>query len=212
MLILWLSLLTVGSAVAPGALGIVAHAEENTFVSNSIKNFDDLTTNTVKLLDKYIVVENNQYRLELPVNMGVSENQIKQANDAMEIANKQIKKENAILDPSTKTYVTQSYRSGLYTSGGYTYDNFWWGTRYYFRSNNAVYQMDHDLDNYSIISGLAGALGGLASAGIGSAVGAIGAAYFQKMRSDLDYYNNTHMNDYVNMDVYFTGIYKIYSA
>ncbi len=99
-----------------------------------------------------------------------------------------------------------------YVNGGYTSNDFWWETRYYFRSNAAVYQMEHELDNYSIVSGIVGAIDGLASAGIGSAVGAIGAAYFQKMRSDLDYYNNTHIKDYINMDVYFTGIYRIYSV
>lgn len=198
-LILGLSLLTIGTAVTPGTIGIVAYANEDATVSSSFENPNKL--------DEYVVVENNQYKFELPSNVVVNDDQVKQVNDSIAIANKQIQKENAILDPTTKTYTTWSYRSG-----GYTSDNFWWGTRYYFRSNAAVAKMTHDLNNYSIVVGLTGAIGGLASAGIGSVVGAIGAAYFQKMSNDLNYYNNTHINDRINMDVYFTGIYKIYSV
>ncbi|WP_438724003.1 hypothetical protein [Enterococcus sp. DIV1420a] len=61
--------------------------------------------------------------------------------------------------------------------------------------------MDHDLDNYSIMSG--------STALWAPPVGVLGAAYFQKVKSDLDYYSNTHLNDYINMDVNWTGIYSV---
>lgn len=62
--------------------------------------------------------------------------------------------------------------------------------------------MEHNLDNYSIISGI--------SALWAPAIGALWVAYFQKVKSDLDSYNNTYLNDYINMDVNWVGVYSIY--
>lgn len=66
--------------------------------------------------------------------------------------------------------------------------------------------MEHELDTSSL---LVGTLANLLTSGFGAAVGFIGAAYFQKIKSDLDYMNNTHPHDYLYMDVNLTGIYKI---
>ncbi|EMF0060692.1 hypothetical protein PFZ79_002533 [Enterococcus hirae] len=149
---------------------------------------NQITQELISKIDPYIFIQNNQFVLKLPDNFAINSTQLIQINQ-------QIQKDNGKINVANKetTYPSLSQ----YVNEGYTSNDFWWGTRYYFRSNTAVYQMEHELDNYSIVSGIVGAIGGLASAGIGSAVGAIGAAYFQKMRSDLEnYYNNTHIKDY----------------
>ena len=105
------------------------------------------------------------------------------------------------------------YKAGhLSLSNGAHIVTFWWGARYYFRSNAAVYQMDHDLDNYTLGFGGVGVLATIFSGGIAAAVAGAAGLYFQKMKSDLDYYNNTHLNNYINMDVDRTGYYSIYAV
>ncbi|MBD4919651.1 hypothetical protein GUF71_16320, partial [Xanthomonas citri pv. citri] len=66
----------------------------------------------------------------------------------------------------------------------------------------AVYEMDHELDNFTLYSGLSGIFGG--------PIAALGAAYYHKVKSDLDYMNNIHPNDYLNMEVNWAGVYFIY--
>ncbi|WPD51435.1 hypothetical protein SC043_04260 [Lactococcus lactis] len=114
-----------------------------------------------------------------------------------------------IINPATKEIVS---RASTLKSSAYTFDTFWWGARYYFRSNAAVYQMDHDLDNYTLGFGGVGVLATIFSGGIAAAVAGAAGLYFQKMKSDLDYYNNTHLNNYINMDVDRTGYYSIYAV
>lgn len=131
--------------------------------------------------------------------------------------NEYVKEHGLIINSATKTIEPDNTfrsklmfnyvdRSASSKNSKYTYKQFWWGTRYYFRSNKAVYQMEHELDTSSL---LVGTLANLLTSGFGAAVGFIGAAYFQKIKSDLDYMNNTHPHDYLYMDVNLTGIYKI---
>lgn len=70
-------------------------------------------------------------------------------------------------------------------------------------------EIDRELSTYSTTLAIAGAIGGLASAGTASAIGAIGSAYFSKIRSDLNYMNNTHPHNYLYMDVNIAGFYTI---
>lgn len=199
-LTLSLSLFVIGTSVTPGIMQ-VAHANENSTVSQISSN------NNIQIFDSYVVVENNQFKLKIPSNIVFSEEQIKQVNESIKMANNQIQKTQAFLDPVTKTYSTWSFRSE-----GYTYDNHWWGTRYHFRSNAAVDEMLHELTDYSLASTVIGALGGLATGGVGVVAGVITTVYYAKVRNDLEHYNNIHRHDYIDMDVYFTGIYKIYTV
>ncbi|WP_445448452.1 hypothetical protein [Enterococcus faecalis] len=169
--------------------------------SNAYASSYDTTPDTDNSLkekfDPYIQVQNNRYVLDLQNTIQTNSTEVEQIKQTIEYANEQIEANHGIIDPNTKIAAYLTFRVG----GGYTYANFWWGTRYYFRSNNAVYQMDHDLDNYSIMSG--------STALWAPPVGVLGAAYFQKVKSDLDYYSNTHLNDYINMDVNWAGIYSV---
>ncbi|MGM9911715.1 MAG: hypothetical protein ACI31N_09090, partial [Lacticaseibacillus absianus] len=99
--------------------------------------------------------------------------------------------------------------SPLLQVGSLSYKLFWWGTRYYFRSNAAVYQMDHELDGYMTALAITGTLAAVVSSGAATAVSGSVAAYLNKVKSDLDYMNNTHPHSYLYMDVNKTGFYKI---
>lgn len=158
------------------------------------------TSSLQNALDNYVSVENNQYILTIPDDIQLNATQIEQAKADIQLANQQITLHNGVINLTNKSYFIPSRT----VRSGYTWGNFWWGTRYYFRSNAAVYQMDHDLDNFSIMSGI--------TALWAPAIGVSGAAYFQKVKSDLDYFNNTHSQNYINMDVSWAGVYSIYTV
>lgn len=184
-------------------LGLFLTAGTSVYASS----YEQKTNNPSGLLnlrakfDPYIQVRNNQYVLNIPTNFNSSKSEIDQVNQALQNANNIVEINHETINPSTKIVKDSSL---LQRASGYTSSSFWWGVRYYFRSNYAVYQMDHDLDNYSIMVGLTGLWA--------PPVAALGAAYFQKVKSDLDYYNNTHINDKINMDVTSAGAYFIYSV
>lgn len=185
--------------------------KENTNSTNSSESLKDS-------FDQYVKVENNKFVLEIPQNVHPDSQALANAQKSIDTANSNIASRNGSIDPNTKeiTYSSNSNPSNtlnstseLAASSSYTTADFWWGTRYYFESNDAVYAMDHDLDTLSAGYATLGALGSLETAGAAAAVGTIGAAYFQKVKSDLDYMNNTHPNNYLYMDVNYTGIYSI---
>lgn len=210
------------------SLGLMAVSISNTGIvnassaaENSTELFENnkysLNTHQINKIDRYVIVKNNQYVLSNTANDKFSQKELIAATKVISQSNNEIEQNGFEINDKTKTYSSIPSRQSdlnifgvsLRRKSGYTYKNFWWGTRYYFRSNAAVYKMDHELDNYALLLGTAGALAGIASAGWASAVGAVGAGYFQKMKSDLDYMNNTHPHNYLYMDVNRTGIYKI---
>lgn len=194
-------------------LGVLFSSAASIAYSDSLEQATSTSTKQRDLterFDPYVQVRDNRYVLVIPEKNNFTADEIFQVQTSIQSANQQVSANYLIINPSTKTAENKTLFAKALKSSGYTFTDFWWGTRYYFRTNAAVYAMDHDLDNYSIALGTAGALAGLASAGIASAIGVIGASYFQKMKSDLDYMNNIHPNDYLNMDVYFTGYYSIY--
>lgn len=179
----------------------------------------ELTDSEIRMLDKFVQVRNNQYVLNTPANFKISDQMKKVVEDVIAKSNQDVRESDSVINPSTKTIDEQTVPTNadsIYTvlarsskNKNYTWKKFGWGTRYYFRSNAAVYQMDHELDSYSLACGVAGTIGALASAGWAEAVGGLSAAYFQKIKSDLDYMNNTHPHNYLYMDVNHTGLYTI---
>lgn len=199
----------VSTLAMPLANTGTAFAATTDLQTNSVaKASTILTQEQIKQLDPYVSVKDNKYLLNLPNNTIFSQTEVEAAQQMIDEANISIKNTHSIINPVTKIGEPQRL-SVLASKYHYTYKNFYWGTRYYFRSNHAVYEMENELSNYSTTLAIAGALGGLASSGVASAIGAIGSAYFNKVRSDLDYMNNTHPHNYLYMDVNFTGIYTI---
>ncbi len=163
--------------------------------SNQASSFTDIKDH----FDSYVSVKNNQYVLNLPENVQVNQNEFEQVVEQINAVNQQVETNKLIINPVNKEIVS---RASTMKSSGYTYGNFWWGTCYYFRSNAAVYQMDHDLDNWAIGSGLVGIFA--------PPIAALGGAYYLKVKSDLDYMNSIHQKDYLNMEVNWVGVYSIY--
>lgn len=143
--------------------------------------------------DQYVKVENNKFVLEIPQTVHPDAQALANAQKSIDTANANIASRNGSIDPNTKkvTYFSNSNASNTLNltseaeaSSSYTTADFWWGTRYYFESNDAVYTMDHDLDTVTAGYAGLGALSALETVGVTAAVGTIGAAYFQKLKSE----------------------------
>lgn len=195
------------SAVTP----IIVNADviSSNGTTEQVSNRQASNTDVQGQFEPYVSVEDNQYVLNIPENIQVSQTEFEQVVEQINAVNQQVETNKLIINPATKEIVS---RASTLKSSAYTFDTFWWGARYYFRSNAAVYQMDHDLDNYTLGFGGVGVLTTIFSGGIAAAVAGAAGLYFQKMKSDLDYYNNTHLNNYINMDVDRTGYYSIYAV
>lgn len=185
-----------------------AASEPSTAITEQDQSKNQVSQELIEKVDKYVSVKNNAYVLNPVVKNFLTTEQFAEVKNIIGRANSNVKQGRFIINVNDKSY-DETNPLLRKSNSHYTYKNFFWGTRYYFRSNAAVYEMEHELSNYSTTLAIAGALGGLASAGMASAVGAIGSAYFAKVRNDLDYMNKRHPHNYLYMDVNLTGIYKI---
>lgn len=207
-----LALSPVATALGSGVLTTqVVHADTITNTQQSSindRNVNPISQQLINKVNPYVSVKNNAYTLDPIVKTFLTADQFAEITDVIDKANINVEQGNFTINVNDKSY--DGVNSLLRKSNShYTYKNFWWGTRYYFRSNAAVYEMDHDLESRSMAMGVVGAIGSIATDGFASAVGAIGSAYFLKIESDLNYMNNTHPHNYLYMDVNLTGIYSI---
>lgn len=221
----YVSIAVLGSTLLTVACPAMVEATENSGhnyqQSDNVINHKSiegiLSFSDIQKVDRFIQVYNNEFVLKKSINSNISYDVYTLVERILNQTNEYVKEHGLIINSATKTIEPDNTfrsklmfnyvdRSASSKNSKYTYKQFWWGTRYYFRSNNAVYQMEHELDTSSL---LVGTLANLLTSGFGAAVGFIGAAYFQKIKSDLYYMNNTHPHDYLYMDVNLTGIYKI---
>lgn len=221
----YVSIAVLGSTLLTVACPAMVEATENSGhnyqQSDNVINHKSiegiLSFSDIQKVDRFIQVYNNEFVLKKSINSNISYDVYTLVERILNQTNEYVKEHGLIINSATKTIEPDNTfrsklmfnyvdRSASSKNSKYTYKQFWWGTRYYFRSNKAVYQMEHELDTSSL---LVGTLANLLTSGFGAAVGFIGAAYFQKIKSDLDYMNNTHPYDYLYMDVNLTGIYKI---
>ena len=142
-------LISVASPLMANADVVSSNVTTEQISSNQASNFTDIKDH----FDSYVSVKNNQYVLNLPENVQVNQNEFEQVVEQINAVNQQVETNKLVINPVNKEIVS---RASTFKSSAYTYGNFWWGTCYYFRSKAAVYQMDHDLDNWAIGSGLVG--------------------------------------------------------
>ncbi|CCK86169.1 Putative uncharacterized protein yrbG [Lactobacillus equicursoris DSM 19284 = JCM 14600 = CIP 110162] len=221
-----LSVTIVAMLMSAQNVGAATNNTENTTVSsiesnNTSKN--TLTDSEIDDLDDYVEVKNNQYVLNVPSSSNLSEQEIKVAKAVIEESNRNIQKNNLSIDPVTKEASETSSQNVVFNTKfrvlarakakkkakSYTFKNFWWGSRYYFRSNKAIDQMEHELESKAMSVELIGALASIVSSGYASAIGTVGSVYFSKIRSDLDGMHKKHPHSSLYMDINYSGVYKI---
>lgn len=179
--------------------------------------------NTLEALDSYVKVENNQFVLDIPKGITVDSNLVQKAEQAILDSNDIIQESNEEIIPKTKEIVQRPQntipehntimsitkhrkRPSTKTTRGLTTRWFWWGERFYYRSNAAVnFTINQLQSNQDIATGL-----GILTAGyvIGAVTFGSVALYYSSLDRKLNYYNMCHLHSYIYMDYTFCCTYS----
>ncbi|MDR3191311.1 MAG: hypothetical protein LBT80_09045 [Lactobacillaceae bacterium] len=141
-----LTAIVVGSIVINATVDVNVHADAK--VATSVNNdVASVSQKTIDIADQYVVVKNNQYVFEAPVNSGLSDQQITEITTKISQANNNVTDHGMTINPDTKSVVqtsdslndagiTVEKLEGHLLSKGTTYHNgsnyihaYWWGYR-----------------------------------------------------------------------------------
>lgn len=188
----------------------VAVSGQHDFLDYQNKHtYTGLTELQIKRIDPYVTVLNNQYQLSKQAKNVFSTDELSEAEIMIEKTNSMIDEQHLVINPITKSTNSIVTVKAAWNSD-YTMAHFWWGSRYYFTSNQAVAKMQHELSDAVVAVTIGGALGSAISVGASAIVTAGTVAYCQKMASDLGYFNATHIHDQFYMDVNSFGFYSMH--
>lgn len=201
-----LTILTIGLSLLNFLPAVVVNADIDAKETSKQSDYSTtLNESIIKKADQYIYVSDNQYRLRSSDDLKLDSDQISLINKTLEKSNENIIAQKLIIDPETKIAFPSGQGQRLLSRAAYnknyTYKNFWWGTRYYFTSNAAVEQLAHNFNQKANILTAGGILGGVVSVGSVVAIAGATAWFFNKMASDLRYYNSTHVHNQIYMDL-----------
>lgn len=203
-----LASVTLSTAAVP-LINISANADTVTVEPKT--NTDKSSNDDIQVLDKYVSVVNNQFVLSIPISANVSNDLVAKAQEVVDKSNQSITKNHSVVNANTKTIMPNPiFASKAAWHSYYTYTNFWWGTRYYFTSNAAVNQLVNEFNNYAAALTVGAAVGGYFTVGTAALLGGLGAAYFTKVANDLNYYNSTHSQNQIYMDMNGAGAYDMH--
>lgn len=203
-----LTSVTLSSAFLPLAN---ISANTNTEVVKPANQQLQTSDDDIQSLDKYVTVVNNQFVLSVPNNANVSNELIVKAQEAINQSNQSITKNRSIINVNTKTVTPNPiFSSKAAWHSYYTYANLWWGTRYYFTSNAAVEMLAHDFDTKAAMITAGGIAATAVSAGSAVVLAGAGALYYSTMAANLRYYNSTHMQNQIYMDLNYAGVYDFH--
>lgn len=108
------------SAVTP----IIVNADviSSNGTTEQVSNRQASNTDVQGQFEPYVSVEDNQYVLNIPENIQVSQTEIEQVKQQINAVNQQVETNKLIINPITKEIVN---RASTLKSSGYTYGNFW---------------------------------------------------------------------------------------
>lgn len=96
----------------------------------------------VEKADHFVEVQNNQFVLSKDAENKFDDSEIYSIKKLISESNTQVRHDHSQIDTSDKSFEVNSgdaspFVSFASTRKEYTYKHFWWGTRFYFRSNAA---------------------------------------------------------------------------
>jgi len=202
--------LSILGGVASGENGVTIAKASSVPTENVQSQHEDLNyeqTSSLESLDQFVSVENNQFKLSVPNSYKASPTVVQEAQRVIDETNTQVQKDNGFIDPNTKE-VSYGMSLNLRAAKRKAYEarHYWWGTRHIYRSNKAVENYCHTLENR------AGTLQGLSILGIANPAGALASAtswYFNNVTSNLRHENAIHPKNKLVMDVNYDLKYTI---
>lgn len=178
----------------------------------SISNND--TNSEFDVMDKYVIVKNNRYVLDIPKNNQLSEESVDNVKQQLILANKTIQKQKLTIDPTTKTATIFAVSTRGDSAQNVMY---YWGLRTIYRSNAAVNYRVKLYSNYSSLTAVAGGAAGILGVGIAGILAStsfsVASATTEGWARQLESFNNLHRKSKIYQDINWAlqssvGIYK----
>ena len=219
-------LLATASLLTIETPATVFASSNNTNASNSevttkknTSNTTNLSDSSIQSIDKFIVVNNNQFILSNQGKTSMPTTLVNQVESRLTIVNKAIKDDNLIINPDTKEITRYSpynifaasvkgatrLRSGCYVRV------FWWGVRVYFTSNAAVNWFRGKISTASGIATVASMVAQVTGHEIAGTLGDAIGMYADSMYNRLYNYNKAHRHSKIYMDINFASIYSFHT-
>lgn len=181
-----------------------------------------LSNEDIHKADQFVKIVNNRYVLDSQANGVFNGKEVNQLKSMLVDANRLVENNSGEIDLSDKSFETDisvgsmsPFTMFAASSRKYTYKHFWWGTRFYFRSNAAVTQMVRELKSSAkTMSAFALGAGGAAITVAGPYAAIPGmllgfASYtYTNMADCLNNYNSDHKKHQIYMDVNMMGNYS----
>lgn len=160
-------------------------------------------------IDQYVLVENNQFILAIPKNVYITDELLSEIANRIDSVNNDINVNSGIINPVTKEieYFTNSRYVVASAYAAHQVDHFWWGVRHIFRTNSAVNDFTHELDNYALGFTGIGVIAGVLSLGGCEVLSGLTAIYAQKIASDLRYEKSKYSK--IEMNITWVLVYRI---
>ena len=103
---------------------------------------EEISQDVVEKADHFVEVQNNQFVLSKDAENKFDDSEIYSIKKLISESNTQVRHDHSQIDTSDKSFEVNSgdaspFVSFASTRKEYTYKHFWWGTRFYFRSNAA---------------------------------------------------------------------------
>lgn len=103
---------------------------------------EEISQDVVEKADHFVEVQNNQFVLSKDAENKFDDSEIYSIKKLISESNTQVRHDHSQIDTSDKSFKVNSgdaspFVSFASTRKEYTYKHFWWGTRFYFRSNAA---------------------------------------------------------------------------
>lgn len=175
---------------------IIANAATTGSVSSDVQG-DNFMPRQYRDLDQLVVVHENRYEISDFGKFVLPKQTYIKLSEQLDSVNKDVCRKHAVIDPTTKSFVLNYQDRASNTPST---KNFWWGTRYYFRSNAQVDTMVSQLHTWANYNSMAAIAGGLLSPYIGAVCG-LNTIRLNQVAVDLEAYNNKHKKQHIYMDL-----------
>lgn len=111
----------------------------------------------LKSADTYVTVQNNQFAFNAPSDGSLSQSVVSEVQSIIKATNKKVSEYHGVINPSTKEI---TFRGDLAKRRSHEVRGYWWGVRHIFRSNRAVENFAHNLDQHAGTLAAAGMIAG----------------------------------------------------
>ncbi|WP_125769097.1 hypothetical protein [Companilactobacillus furfuricola] len=159
------------------------------------ENFNQGIDSSTQYLDQFVIISNGRYAISENAKLNLSQNQFAELTNQLSMVNQQLAENGWGIDEKTKSIFKPQVRiSGMKST------EFWWGTRYYFYTNQAVHDFSWKLKSIATVMGITGVVTGFVDPLL-PIFSTVRAGAISWDADQLEHYNNNHIHSHIFMDL-----------